>query len=170
MCEILLSIDINDILFVASIVAAVINILLIIKFFELVKDVKDVKQMRPTLDFLCGYLQTQFSSLESQSSYIPTEDNFKDVIIGSWESDNENYVLSSDRTYEKNVHFSSWDKEENSTTKGTWKIEGYNITLSPTESTNKELIKETYMVICLTMSKIVLKNNENNSKITLNRT
>ncbi len=151
--------DMNGFFILVSLGVAVLNVLIIIKFFEIASNVKKMHIL----------LMNMHKDMQPQSTYIPTEEDFKNVIVGTWKSQVLTLVIVSDGNYEKKVQ-SQWDWGENYTSKGTWKIEGYTITFSPTESTNKDLLKdETYVVVNLAMSNIVLKNKENNSQFTLNR-
>lgn len=150
MIEILLSAsrdDMSGFFILVSLGVAVLNVLIIIKFFEIASNVKKMLSL----------LMNMHKDMQAQSAYIPTEEDFKNVIIGTWKSKELTLVITSDGNFEKEVK-SQWDWGENYTSKGTWKIERYNITFSPTESTNKNLLKdEVYVVMNLAMSNIVLK-------------
>lgn len=149
----------SDLFIFGLLCVAVINLLIIIKFFEIGSHVRKMLLL----------LMNMHKDMQSQSTYIPTKEDFQNVIVGTWKSKEMTFVITSDGNYENKVQ-SQWDWGENYTSKGTWKIEGYYITFSPIESTKKDLLKaETYVVMNLAMSNVVLRNNENNSQITLSR-
>ena len=166
MTNIVLSADSNGVFFlIISLVMDVLVLIMIAKFFEIAKDIK-------TMLFFVQKISknTETNNKNVSVASIPTSEELRRGIIGTWKHMDITLVFSENGEYEKKQRYNFAGTDVFDTAKGKWQIDSNMILLSPIESTNKNDMKEeSYIIMDLSLSSMRFKNRENNSQICLNR-